>query len=236
MIMSKAITQEVFKEMFGDMMLNGLDSIGTYIPLRTNARYGINVAIRPMVMRASSGVVLFGGKLRVGYTLDTSHRPVKTNITDISNEVKTQRLIEFCKGFSWQKQNEGRFSTIIGVGVAASAFDGEAALAALENNQIASDFINRLERTYKQYNGVTFGNNKGAAIEALNAAWILQSKSPRIFKPLPEFQQLPEAVVGKQTPIMNKAQDKYRDNVVSFQQKVNDWAEQAAQDTEEDSA
>lgn len=233
--MSKAITQKVFKEMFGEMMLNGLDSIATYIPLRTNARYGINVAIRPMVMRASSGVVLFGGKLRVGYTLDKRHRPIKTNVTDISDEVKTQRLIEFCKGFSWQKQDEGRFSTIIGVGVAAGAFDGEATLAALESNQIAADFINRLERTYKQYNGVTFGNNKGAAIAALNAAWVLQSKNPRIFKPLPTFTQLPEGIIGKQTPILNKAQDKYRGNVVSFQQKVDDWAEQA-QETKEDSA
>ena len=232
--MSK-ITQEVYKEMFGDMMLNGLDSIATYIPLRTNARYGINVAIRPMVMRASSGVVLFGGKLRVGYTLDGRHRPIKTNVTDISNEVKTQRLVDFCKGFSWQKQNQGRFSTIIGVGVAASAFDGPAALLALETNEIAVDFINRLERTYKQYNGVTFGNNKGAAIAALNAAWILQSNNPRIFKPQPEFKPLPVEVVGKQTPILNKAQDKYRDNVVSFQQKVDDWAEQA-QETDNDSA
>ena len=234
--MSKTITQEVYKEMFGDMMLNGLDSIATYIPLRTNARYGINVAIRPMVMRASTGVVLFGGKLRVGYTLDNRHRPIKTNVTDISDDVKTQRLIEFCKGFSWQKSDHHRFSTIIGVGVAAGSFDGEAALAALETNEIASDFINRLERTYKQYNGVTFGNSKGAAIAALNAAWILQSNNPRIFKPLPEFQQLPEGIIGKQTPIMNKAQDKYRDNVVSFQQKVTDWAEQEAQETEEDSA
>jgi hypothetical protein len=231
--MSK-MTQEVFKEMFGDLMLNGLDSIQTYIPLRTNARYGINVAIRPMVMRASTGVVLFGGKLRVGYTLDDKHDPVKTTVTDISDAVKEQRLIDFCKGFSWQKQNAGRFSTIIGVGLAASTFDGEVALSVLEENQVASDFINRLERTYKQYNGVTFGNNKAAAIAALNAAWVLQSKNPRIFKPLPETKQLPAEVVGKQTPILNKAQDKYRDNVVSFQQKVDDWAEQA-QETEEDS-
>ena len=230
--MSK-ITQEVYKEMFGDMMLNGLDSIATYIPLRTNARYGINVAIRPMVMRASTGVVLFGGKLRVGYTLDNRHRPIKTNVTDISEDVRMQRLTDFCKGFSWQKQDEGRFSTIIGVGVAAGLYDGPAALLALESNEIAADFINRLERTYKQYNGVTFGNNKAAAIAALNAAWILQSNNRQIFMPL-QWQQLPEEIVGKQTPIMNKAQDKYRDNVVSFQQKVNDWVEQA-QETEEDS-
>jgi len=216
-------------------MLNGLDSIGTYIPLRTNARYGINVAIRPMVMRASTGVVLFGGKLRVGYTLDGRHRPIKTNVTDISNDVKTQRLTEFCKGFSWQKSDHHRFSTIIGVGVAGGAYDGDAVLKALEDNSIAADFIGRLERTYKQYNGVTFGNNKAAAIAALNAAWVLQSKNPRIFKPMQEFTKLPDGVAGKQTPILNKAQDKYRDNVVSFQQKVSDWAEQA-QDTEEDSA
>ena len=234
--MSKVITQEVFKEMFGDMMLNGLDSIQTYIPLRTNARYGMNVAIRPMVMRPSAGVVLFGGKLRVGYTLDEKHRPVKGNITEISDEVRVQRLTDFCKGFSWQKQNPQRFSTIIGMGIAGSAFDGPAVLEALETNQVAADFINRLERTYKQYNGVTFGNNKAAAINALNAAWILQSNNRHIFRPLTEYTQLPGEVVGKQTPILNKAQDKYRDNVVSFQQKVDDWAEQAAQEAEEDSA
>lgn len=222
------ITQKLFKEKFGDTMLNGLDSIQTYIPLRTNARYGINVAIRPLVMRVSAGVVLYGGKLRVGFTLDEKHSPVKTNITDISDEVRVQRLKEFCKGFSWQKGGPKRFSTVLGVGIAASAFDGVAVIQALETNAIAADFINRLERTYKQYNGVTFGNNRAAAIEALNAAWVLQSDNPQIFKPLQEFTPLPEGVVGKQTPILNKAQDKYRDNVVSFQQKIDDWAEDAA--------
>ena len=223
------ITQEVFNEKFGDLMMNGLDSKGTYIPLRTNARYGLNVALRPRVMRVSSGVVLFGGTLRVGYTLDEKHQPVKTNITDISDDVRMQRLTDFGKGFAWAKKDEQRFSTIIGMGIAASAFDGPGAINALETNQIAADFINRLERTYKQYNGVTFGNNKSAAIEALNAAWILQSNNPRIFKPLQDFTPLPEEIVGKQTKVLNKAQDKYRDNVVSFQQKIDDWAEQAAE-------
>jgi hypothetical protein len=233
MIMS-TITQEVFTEKFGDIMMHGLDSNSTYIPLRTNARYGLNVAIRPRVLRISTGVVLFGGTLRVGYTLDERHRPVKTNITDISNEVRVQRLTDFGKGFAWAKKDEKRFSTIIGVGIAASAFDGAAAITALETNGVAADFINRLERTYKQYNGVTFGNNKGAAIEALNAAWMLQSNNPRIFKELQEFTPLPEEIVGKQSPVLNKAQDKYCDNVVSFQQKIDDWAEQAAQVTEEE--
>lgn len=229
------ITQEVFKEKFGDIMLNGLDSVGTYIPLRTNARYGLNVALRPRVMRVSSGVVLYGGTLRVGFTLDEKHRPIKTNVTDISDEVRMQRLTEFGKGFAWAKKDHHRFSTIIGMGIAASAFDGSAAIEALETNAVAADFINRLERTYKQYNGVTFGNNKAAAIEALNAAWILQSANPRIFKPLQEFTPLPEAIVGKQTKLLNKAQDKYRDNVVSFQQKIDDWAEQAQDTKEKDS-
>jgi hypothetical protein len=230
------MTQEEFKEKFGNILLNGLDSTQTYIPLRTNARYGINVAIRPTVMRASSSVVLFGGKLRVGYTLDDKHKPIKTNVTEISDDVCIARLKDFCKGFSWQKVNPQRFSTIIGIGVAGGVYDGDAVRAALEENKIAEDFINRLERQYKQYNGVTFGNNKSAASAALNAAWILQSNKPHIFKPLQEFKPLPEDVVGKQTPILNKAQDKYRDNVICFQQKVDDWAEQAAQEQEEDSA
>jgi hypothetical protein len=191
------ITKEVFNEMFGDMMLNGLDSRQTYIPLRTNARYGINVALRPMVIRASSGVVLYGGKLRVGYTLNEKHEPIKTNITDISDEVRVQRLTDFCKGFSWQRADAKRFSTIIGVGIAASKFDGLVALDALQENEVAADFINRLERTYKQYNGVTFGNNKAAAIEALNAAWILQSDNPSIFKPLQEITPLPPQGSGQ---------------------------------------
>ena len=225
--MSK-ITQEMFTEKFGEIMMHGLDSKGTYIPLRTNARYGLNVAIRPRVMRVSSGVVLFGGTLRVGFTLDEKHQPVKTNVTDISDDVRIQRLTDFGKGFAWAKKDKGRFSTVIGVGFAASAFDGPTAIDALETNGVAADFINRLERTYKQYNGVSFGNNKVAAIEALNAAWILQSNNPRIFKPLQEFTPLPEEIVGKQTKVLNKAQDKYRDNVVSFQQKIDDWTEEAA--------
>ncbi len=234
--MGTKMTQEVFKEMFGDMLLHGRDSNSTYIPLRTNARYGINVAIRPMVMRPSSGVVLFGGKLRVGYTLDAKHDIIKSNVTDISDEVRMQRLTDFCKGFSWQKQDPQRFSTVVGVGFAASAYDGAAALTMLEANEVAADFINRLERTYKQYNGVTFGNNKSAAQAALNAAWILQSNNRSIFKPVPEFQTLPEDVIGKQSPVLNKAQDKYHDNVVSFQQKIEDWAENATPVEDEDSA
>jgi hypothetical protein len=230
MIMSK-VTKETFNEKFGDMMMNGLDSLQTYIPLRTNARYGINVAIRPMVMRVSDGVVLYGGKLRVGYTLDEKHRPVKTNVTDISGEVKVQRLQDFCKGFSWQKGDCHRFSTIIGFGVAATKFDKQGALSGLEENDTAVDFINRLESTYKQYNGVSFGNNKAAAAAALNDVWILQSQNPHIFKPLQKFTPLPEAVVGTQTKMLNKAQDKYRDNVVSFQKKIDDLAEAESEKT-----
>ena len=234
--MSK-ITKEEFNEKFGSVMLNGLDSTSTYIPLRTNARYGINVAIRPMVMRVSSGVVLFGGKLRVGYTLDGKHEPVKSNVTEISQDVAVKRLKDFCKGFSWQKGNHQRFSTVMGFGVAATKFDKEGVLTGLEVNNTAQDFITRLERTYKQHNEVTFGNNKGTAALALEAAWLLQCDSPAIFQALQDFTPLPDAIVGKQSGLLNKAQDKYRSNVVSFQKKVDDWAEAAAETAqEEDSA
>jgi hypothetical protein len=229
--MSK-ITQETFQEKFGDMLLHGLDSIGTYIPLRKNARYGINVAIRPMVIRVSSGVVLYGGKLRVGYTLDAKHNPIKTKITDISPEVRYTRLQEFCKGFSWQKADEKRFSTIIGFGLAATKFDRDAVMEHLENNNVAADFINRLETTYKQYNDVGFGNSKAAAGAALHEAWVLQSNSKSIFKDWVEFVPLPKEVVGQKTPLLNKAQSQYHDNVVSFQQKVSDWAEASKDELE----
>ncbi len=234
--MSK-VTKAEFNEKFGSIMLNGLDSTSTYIPLRTNARYGINVAIRPMVLRVSSGVVLFGGKLRVGYTLDEKHAPVKTNVTEISEDVAVKRLKDFCKGFSWQKGNHQRLSTIMGFGVAATKFDKEGILSGLEVNNTAADFINRLERTYKQHNDVTFGNNKGTASAALDAAWVLQCDNPSVFSALQEFTPLPDAIIGKQSGLLNKAQDKYRDNVVSFQKKVDDWAEAAAETAqEEDSA
>jgi hypothetical protein len=225
------ITKEMFNEKFGDMMLNGLDSQNTYIPLRTNARYGINVAIRPRVIRASAGVVLFGGTLRVGYTLDSSHDPIKTSVTDISDEVRVQRLKDFCKGFSWQKRDEKRFSTIIGVGIAGGQFDQESVIQAIEENEVARDFINRLERTYKQYNDVSFGNLKATAIEALHAAWILQTDNPKVFKPLVEVTPLPEGVAGKQGPVLNTAQDKYQDNVISFQQKVEELVEATKEDS-----
>lgn len=231
----KEFTQESFQEKFGEMLLHGLDSVGTYIPLRTNKRFGLNIAIRPMVMRVSEGVVLFGGKLRVGYTLDPSHLPIKGNITDISEDVRVKRLQEFCKGFSWQKADARRFSTIMGLGIASTVYDRDAVLEYLVENKTAADFINRLERTYKQHNDVTFASHKAAAIEVMNAAWILQSDHPKVFMPLPETVQLPEEVVGKQTPLLNQAQGKYHNNVVSFQQKINDWAEQAAQHTDEDS-
>lgn len=221
------ITKEGFQEKFGDMMLHGLDSTSTYIPLRTSARYGINVAIRPMVLRVSDGVVLFGGKLRVGYTLDEKHRPVKTPVTEISEEVMVKRLQEFCKGFSWQKGGPKRFSTVIGIGVAATRFDKEKVTDYMIENNVAADFIARIERTYKQYNGVGFGNAKGAAIEAMREAWVLQSDNARIFGDKFEFTPLPETVVGKQTALLNKAQDKYKDTVVSFADKVKELAAKA---------
>ena len=230
--MSK-VTAEQFQEQFGSIMMHGLNSRQTYIPLRTNARYGINVAIRPMVIRVSSGIVLFGGKLRVGYTLDENHNQVKTNVTEISDEVKVQRLQDFCKGFSWIKGGPERFSTVVGFGVAATKFDKAGVLDHLEQSTVAEDFINRLESTYKQYNDVSFGNNKAAAAAALNAAWILQSEGGYVFKDLQDFTPLPEGVVGKQTKLLNQAQDKYHDNVVSFQDKINDWAAAEAEATVE---
>jgi hypothetical protein len=233
--LGKVFTQADFQEAFGEIMLNGLDSVGTYIPLRTNKRFGLNIAIRPMVTRISEGVVLFGGKLRVGYTLDPSHQLVKSNVTDISDEVRVQRLKDYCKGFTWQRADKRRFSTVVGLGIASTVYDGAAVLEHIAENNVASEFITRLERTYKQYNDVTFASHKATAIEALNAAWMLQADSSSIFKPLPKATQLPDGIVGKQTPLLNKAQSKYRNNVVSFQQKVNDWAEEAAQETEEDS-
>ncbi len=230
--MSNKPTQKDFDGAFGDIMLNGLGSIATYIPLRTNKRYGINVAIRPILMRVSDDVVLFGGKLRVGYTLDENKKLAKTNVVEISEDVRVQRLKDYCKGFSWLKQDAKRFSTVMGFGIAASEYDGATALETMQENEIAATLINMIERKYKQYNDISFGPKKNVAIEALNLAWLLLADSGRAFKPLPETVQLPVGVVGQQSSLLNKAQDKYKDNVVSFQQKVEDM--KAASESEDD--
>lgn len=217
------MTQTEFNEEFGDMMLHGLDSNSTYIPLRTNKSQGINVAIRPRVFRLSSNVVFYGGTLRVGYTMDEKHDILKQSVISINPDAAALRLKEFCKGFTWLKGDNQRFSTIIGVGIAASRYDGDAALIILEVNKVAEDFINRLERKYKQYNNVGFTSHKSKAIKALNAAWLLQSGSD-LYAVVPSAEQLPEKVVGLQTGVLNQAQDGYGGNVVSFQEKVEDLA------------
>lgn len=211
------MTQAQYQSEFGDVMLHGLDSNSTYIPLRTNKAQNINVAIRPWVERLSSGVVLFGGKLRVGYTMDADHSPLK-QATNINEETASDRLRNFCKGFTWLRSDTRRSSTILGFAVAAGQYDGEAAVARLESGELAADFINRLESKYKQYNDVGFTANKKLAIEALNAAWILQSD--KLFTPVPETTQLPDHIVGMQSGVLNQAQDAYSENVVSFEEKV----------------
>jgi len=228
------MTAAEYEEQYGEMMLNGLSSLGTYIPLRTNARMGINVAIRPMVFRADDQVVVFGGKLRVGYTLNPDKTPVKTKITALNDETAEDQLTQFCKGFSWQKQSCRRFSTIMGIGLAASKYDGEVALAKLVDDHLAFQFIDRLERTYKQYNDATFPSKRKAA-SALQDAWLLQAQNPQVFAPLPEAVQLPEDVVGTTSKVLNQAQDKYYDNVVSFKQKVAELAANVVEATDEES-
>ena len=222
-----SMTQSEFNETFGDMMLHGLDSNSTYIPLRTNKTLGINVAIRPFVQRLSDNIVLFSAKLRVGYTMDESHNILKKSITDISEDVAAERLRDFCKGFKWLKADARRFSTIVGFAVAATVYDGEQAAIALEESNLAAEFINRLENKYQQYNNdVGFGPNKRKAIQALNAAWALQSSN--VFTSLPATTQLPDMIVGMQSGVLNQAQKGYDGNVLSFEAKVAEKAAEAA--------
>jgi hypothetical protein len=216
--MQDAISYEEFEEKYGDWMLNGLSSHGTYIPLKTNARVGINIALRPMVLRLDDKVVLFGGKLRVGYTLDQHLNPVKSKVVDLHDDDAENRLAEFCKGFTWSRQSAARFSTIIGVAVAASPYDPEILDKVVEDG-LAAEVLNKMESTYSQYNdGATF-NHKRKAAAALNDAWIIQAQG--LFQEPPEVQKLPEGVLGQKSgKLLNEAQDKYHDNVVSFSQKV----------------
>lgn len=219
------MTQKQFDKEFGDMMLHGLDSNGTYIPLRTNKSAGINVSIRPMVYRLSEGLVLFGGKLRVGYTMDKPNSTPKKSVTDISQKVAAERLKNFCKGFTWMKADARRFSTVVGFSVVASIYDGKDALAAIEESQLAAQFLNKLEKKYKQYNDVGFTANKKKAIRALNAAWALQSNHVFIYDTdAPTTSTHTKGVVGLNSGVLNKAHKNYKDNVVSFADKVEEIA------------
>lgn len=219
------MTQEEFKETFGDMMLHGLDSTRTYIPLRMNKNLGINVAIRPFVQRLSENLVLFATTLRVGYTMDGNHNILKKSVTDISKDVAADRLRDFCKGFKWLKGSSCRFSTIVGFAVAASLYDEDQTVIALEENNIAAEFINRLDTKYQQYNDVGF-SNKRKAIKALNAAWALQISN--VFTSIPSSTQLPDVIVGMKSGVLNKAQKGYDGNVLSFEAKVAEKAAEAA--------
>lgn len=218
-----SITQEEFQKEFGDMMLHGLNSFSTYIPLRVNKSMGINVAIRPFVIRVSNDVILYNTKLRVGYTLDEHNKPLEKSVIDISEDVAAAHLKNFCKGFTWQKSDGRRFSTVIGFAVAASKYDGEQAAIVLEENNLAEKFISTLEAKYKQYNDVGF-TSKRKVIQALNATWNFQIQSGAVFSVLPLTTQLPDAIIGLQSGVLNKAQKGYDGNVVSFQKKVAELA------------
>lgn len=216
--MHDAITVEEFDEKYKEYMLNGLSSHNTYIPLKTNKRVGINIALRPYVARLNSQVVMFGGKLRVGYTLGDDLYPVSKKVVDLHEDDAFQRLAEFCKGFSWQRQDFRRFSTVVGLGVAASPYDPKV-LDTIVSDGLASELLNKLEATYSQYNdGATF-NHKRKAAAALNDAWLLQAAP--LFQEPPVVQQMPANVLGKASgKLLNQAQEKYTDNVVSFTEKV----------------
>lgn len=231
--MNEAISMEDFQDEFGEIMLNGLNSKDTYITLRQNKSTGINFSIRPIVSRSSDGVVIFGGKLRVGFTLDNQHAPIKTSVTALNDAAAFQRLKDYGAGFSWLKQNEIRFSTIVGLAFAASKYDWTLAEVALTENELASDFIARLERTYSQYHDGAKFQNKRLVIAALDAAWRMQATN--VFRVMPETVQLPETVVGYQSKLLNEAQDSYVGNVVSFADKVKAMAEKSAE-TEDDNA
>ncbi len=218
--MTQIMTIQEFDEQFGAIMLNGLDSQATYIRLRGDKKTGINVGLRPVVSRISTDLLFMGGKLRVGYTLDETLNPIKASVIDLHPEQAANRLSEYCKGFSWQRGDQRRFSTLVGFAVAFGAADGNRALESLTENAIADDFIVRLENQYKQYNdGVGFRGRQRIAA-ALDAAWRIQMQT--YFTIVPPA--IPDKVFGKTSKVLNKAQDKYHDNVVSFEKKVSELA------------
>lgn len=227
------VTQEGFQEQYGDMMLNGLCSSNTYIPLRTNKRLGINVAIRPYVIRHSGAVILLGGKLRVGYTLADGGGYEKAAVTAINDEVREEQLREFCKGFSWLRSDSRRSSTLVFFAFAASEYDGELARDTITEEGLATNFLKRLQSTYEQYNDAGFTSIRKAA-SALNDAWLLQSESSSIFSPMPNTVQLPDEVVGQASALLNQAQDKYHGNVVSFAEKVAELTASVVEEAEDE--
>lgn len=207
------ITKEDFQEKFGSMLLNGLDSKGTYIPLRVDEEAGINVAVRPIVLRVSDEIVLVGGKLRCGYTLNSSKNQIK-NVTAISKAVEEKRLQDFCKGFTWQNQDSTRLSTVIGVGIAATMSDKQQVHQHMTDTNAAEEFINKAETTYKEHNGVGFGTYKLAAIEILDAAW--RVRNPLVFT---ENDKVKNSVELQHTP---------KHNVVSLTKKIKELAKEAS--------
>ena len=215
--MKQALSTTEFTEEFGDMMLNGLDTNGTYIPFRQNKGTGINVAIRPRVFRIAPNVLVFGGTMRVGFTLDEDHNPIKAVVVDLNDAAAVERLKDYCAGFSWLKQNRQRFSTILGVAVAASRYDYEETLETV-NVDMVTQFVNRLERQYKKYNGDIGFQYKRKIVQALQAAWVIQMEG--MFSEMPQAQKIPSSVVGTQSKLLNQAQDKHADNVISFKDKV----------------
>ena len=222
------ITPESFQEAYGDMLLDGLSSNGTYIPLRTNKRLGINVSIRPYVLRVTDTIVLFGGKLRVGYTIEDG-KYAKTKIEAINSKARVEQLKNFCKGFSWQKIDDRRMSTMVGFGVAGGDFDGASARVSVEEDGLAAKLIKDLESKYSQYNDDASFTSVRKVASALNDAWMLQSQA--VYS---DAVNLPPSVVGQQTGLLNQAQDKYHDNVVSFQDKVNELATAATAEPSDD--
>ena len=207
-------------------MLNGLSSTSTYIPLRTNKRNGMNVAIRPYVLRESDSVVLLGGKFRVGYTLADDGDYEKAKVEAINPETRVEQLKDFCKGFSWLNQSDRRFSTLVFFGFAAGPYDGAEALEAIEEKGLALEFLKRLESTYEQYNDASFTSIRKAAA-ALNDAWVIQSNG--LFTAKPEVVALPEGVLGQKSALLNQAQDKYHGNVLSFTEKVKELKQNASE-------
>jgi hypothetical protein len=226
--MIKILSPDEYQEKYSGLLLNGVDSLGTYIPLLIDDDLGINIAVRPLVARLSPEVVLFGVKLRVGYTVDTNHQPLVKNI-DISYNVKRQRLIDACLGFSWLKRNSERVSTIAGFGLAASDADGESIRELLVANSYAKELLNRLNIMYQKENEEEW-DITDVSVSALHDGWLLESIAQ--FKYVPA---LPDGVVGQHTDLLVQGADTYKSNVVDFKKKIKDWSEAAADEQDNDS-
>ena len=204
---------EEFLEKYDQYLLNGRTDGAAYIPLKVDYDTGINISLRPYAERIDANMVLFGGKFRVAYMLDDWGHVIEGQVVDLHDEDKAKRLHDACKGFNWTRASAKRFSTVVGVVMAATQYQPEV-LTKVVDLGIATELLDHIHNMYKENNDGEFENLKKAAA-CLQDAWMLQGANH--FK---QASKLHPEVAGTHSEIINKGDDTYKSNVVSFREKV----------------